>query len=314
MRLLILGGTGFLGKNLVKFYYNVRNDIAVFSRDEAKHVDLLHNYPQVKSYIGDIRNKASLEDCIYSFKPDHIIVASAMKNIVFAESYPIEAVNTNIHGLHNLLTVIRQYASKEKPINMVFVSTDKASSPTNVYGMTKSICEQMCLSFESEGVNIAVVRYGNVLNSTGSILPVLKSALKTSNKLPSLTHAHMTRFLMHVEDAIELIDYAFTQSRKIVIPELKSMYIKDLYEIIAEKYNVTFKEGQIRPGEKIHESLISREELGKYKISKDINRNYWLLSLSPSCAKNNIQDLPYSCDAKYVVSKSELKKILTNYI
>lgn len=311
-RILIFGGTGFLGKYLIKYYHNLTNStIGVFSRDEAKHIEIISKYSEsrVKSFIGDIRDYQAVDKVLNTFRPTHIIVASAMKNIVFAEQHPVEAVKTNIIGLENLLN--SNYV-RQSFVQIVFVSTDKASGPINVYGMTKAICEQICVS---SNITTCIVRYGNVLNSTGSIIPIIKNSIKNHNRMPALTHKDMTRFVMKPLEAVQLIDFALTQGRKypyhIIVPRLKSMKLIDLFDIYSEKYNINYDISVPRPGEKLHESLITKDESSQYNIDEVHYGRY--LAINKKLKPDNSYNYEmHSNNPNSLISKEELKDILAS--
>lgn len=300
MRLLILGGTGFLGRNLVSYYLNIKNaEVAVFSRDEAKHWELKGRYPKVHSYVGDVVNSDDLNKCFSEFQPTHVIIAAAMKNIVIVEDNILKGVETNIIGLSNILKVCDKTDSIKK---VVFVSTDKASSPKNVYGMTKRICERMAIKWSSKHYKINVVRYGNVLGSTGSIIPILNS-----QKRPyKLTHPDMTRFLMTAEQAVDLINFAFGEfNRQIFVPVLQSMKIKDLVELWSEKYGIPIEVSGVREGEKIHEELVSPDEIPYIEWTD--NNKYITIKQTLS---NTLLDHACFISNHNVVTKESLKKLL----
>jgi len=171
-KVLILGGTGALGKSLIKRYYD-NNDIIVFSRDEHKHVDLLKKYDKLESYLGDIRDKSSVENALVRYKPDVVINTAALKHVPICENNPIESVKTNIIGHQNVIECVGSHNVE----TLIFVSTDKACKPINVYGMCKAISEQLYISFakQQQVTKVVMVRYGNVLESTGSVIPVFSA-------------------------------------------------------------------------------------------------------------------------------------------
>jgi len=300
-RILIIGGTGALGKSLIKKYYQ-DSDIMVFSRDEHKHVDLLKQYPKIKSYLGDIRDKSSITNSFSKFKPDIVINTAALKHVPICESNAIESVKTNILGHQNLIEVVSEFNSMgfddwEKVEALIFVSTDKACKPINIYGMCKAISEKLYYNYaETErNTKVVMVRYGNVLESTGSVIPYFKSLLKTGQKDLPITHSDMTRFLLTLEDATELIDWAYKYEQshgKIAVPKIKAMKVTDIAQCLIKFYGkrapvarprgIKLKVVGIRPGEKLHEELISTEEWLRteehenYLIgTKNINEKLW---------------------------------------
>ena len=228
-RILIIGGTGALGKTLVKRYYD-DNDIIVLSRDEHKHYYLQKDYPNVHSIIGDVKDKSSIKNCLLRFKPHIVVNAAALKHVPICEDDPFESVKTNIIGHQNIIESVNEFGDIE---TLIFVSTDKACNPINVYGMCKAISEKLYIEYAKQQTKIKVVlvRYGNVLESTGSVIPFFKSLLeKGCDSLP-ITHKDMTRFLLSLEQATDLIDWAYDfdgSHGKIAIPKIKSLKVTDV--------------------------------------------------------------------------------------
>jgi UDP-N-acetylglucosamine 4,6-dehydratase/5-epimerase len=295
-KVLILGGTGALGKSLIKRYYD-SNDIIVFSRDEHKHVDLLKKYDKLESYLGDIRDKSSIENALVRYKPDVVINTAALKHVPICENNPIESVKTNIIGHQNVIECVGSHDVE----TLIFVSTDKACKPINVYGMCKAISEQLYISFakQQQVTKVVMVRYGNVLESTGSVIPYFKSLLDNGSDFLPITHSDMTRFLLTLDEAVDLIDWSYHHKNshgKIAVPKVKSMRVVDVAKSLIQSYgkNTTVEESTnfvklknigIRSGEKLHEEMISTEEwlrtedLENYLITNDIqNTNLWSYS------------------------------------
>ncbi len=274
MKILIFGGTGALGNALVH-ECNIRgHDVVVASRDEAKHHKMYEKGlidPQ-DSIICDIRNYDSVLRAIRISEPDVIINAAALKHVPFCEQFPFEAVQTNVVGTQNLVRAVEELKFEGAVIS---VSTDKAVNPINVYGMTKAIQEHIHLGGRSYTASFIVVRYGNVLTSTGSVIPVFQERIK--NGLPlKVTSSEMTRFFLSLEDAVQLIfstisywsSFGWQFNGTICVPSVKSGYIMDLAELMLEhlpKDERRIEFSGIRPGEKLHEVLISEEELKKTK-------------------------------------------------
>ena len=263
--IMIIGGTGALGTTLTSRWYS-ENDIIVFSRNEHKQEAMKREFPEVTYRIGDVKDKESILRVMYELKPNVIVNTAALKTVWVAQDNPYESVLTNITGHQNLIDCIREY--KYSLEGLIFVSTDKACSPVNVYGMSKGIAEQIYVNFAKEqtGIKVALCRYGNVLNSTGSLIPVFKDILeKGATKLP-ITNFEMTRFLITLEEAIDLIEWSYecTDSHgKIVVPKLKSMRVIDFAKAIAKscgQEDVEFYKIPIRNGEKLHEEMISTIE------------------------------------------------------
>ena len=264
-RILIIGGTGALGSTLAKRYYN-NNNIMVVSRNEHKQEAMKVKYPNILYRLGDIKDKPSLVRCLYEFKPTVVINTAAVKTVWVCQENSYESVQTNIIGHQNLIDAIQECTHK---INtLVFISTDKACKPVNVYGMSKAIAEQLYVNFAKQQSNIKVVmaRYGNVLNSTGSIIPLFKNKIQEGIESLPITDFGMTRFLLTLEQAIDLIEWAYNHPNshgKIAIPKIESLNIVDLAKAIAKacgKEDMKFHKIPIRDGEKLHEEMISEIE------------------------------------------------------
>ena len=264
-RILIIGGTGALGSTLTKRYYN-DNGIMVLSRNEHKQEAMKVNYPKVIYRLGDVKDKSSILRCLYEFKPTVVINTAAVKTVWVCQENSFESVQTNIIGHQNLIDCIQECTHKIS--TLVFISTDKACKPVNVYGMSKAIAEQLYVNFAKQQSNIKVVmaRYGNVLNSTGSIIPIFKNKIQEGIKSLPITDFGMTRFLLTLEQAIDLIEWAYNHPNshgKIAIPKIEALNIVDLAKAIAKacgKENMKFHKIPIRDGEKLHEEMISEIE------------------------------------------------------
>ena len=265
--ILIIGGTGSLGKKLVDRYLQ-NNIIYVYSRDESKHWKMSIDYsknPNLKFIIGDIRDYDKIQQTLLRIQPDIVIMAAALKHIDRCEYETNECIATNIMGTKNVLNVIETFKHILKVKSVCFVSTDKACSPVNIYGMAKAVSE--CLMIEKakeiSEIKFVTVRYGNVLNSRGSIIPALHE-IGQSDKYDTytITDRRMTRFVMTLDQSVDLIEHAITkaESGDIVIPKLISCKIIDLIEIFSDKYSKPVVEGKIRPGEKMLESLINETQ------------------------------------------------------
>tara|TARA_R110000803_G_scaffold36616_4_gene78662 strand:+ start:562 stop:1626 length:1065 start_codon:yes stop_codon:yes gene_type:complete len=265
--ILIFGGTGSLGKSLIKYYLNSGNNVTCFSRDEAKHWTLKNTFKSDKLtfIVGDIRDKNRVQQSLKIAKPNIIIIAAALKQVDTCELSPEESIKTNIIGIQNIVNVIEENQNQLDNLEKVLmVSTDKACSPINVYGMCKSIAERVVLEKNrktTNNIDFIAVRYGNVLESRGSIIPLFLHQAK-NNKTITLTHEVMTRFLMTLDESVDLINYAIINAERgdTYIPKLKSMKIIDLAEIFSIKFDKKVEIIGIRPGEKIHESMINETE------------------------------------------------------
>ena len=271
-RILIFGGSGSLGNCLVSRYYK-NNKITVFSRDECKHwkMSLTYNdeYSSNISYvIGDIRDYNRVETTILRERPHIIIVASAMKHIDRSEYAVEECVQTNYNGILNVVNCIERCNSTLTDLScVVYVSTDKACSPVNTYGISKALGERVMVerSYYGTKPKFVCVRYGNVLNSNGSIIQILHSKGQNPEiKEFTLTHPEMTRFIQTLEQSVDLIEHSIlsknAESGDIVIPRITSMKVKDMIDLFSEKYNKPVKITGLRPGEKMLESLINESQ------------------------------------------------------
>jgi len=286
--ILILGGTGALGQTLTKRYLE-GNQIVIFSRDEHKQVNLSRKFPDVIFQIGDVKDKDSILQCLNEYKPDVVINTAALKHVPICEDNPYESVKTNIIGHKNLIDCIN--LSKHQIETLMFISTDKACKPINVYGMCKAISERLYIDFANTQNDIKVVlcRYGNVLESTGSVIPFFQSLLdKGVQELP-ITDKRMTRFLITLEESVDLIDWSFNHAEShgnIIVPRLQSMKMTHLAKELGKSYgidDIKLNSIGIRPGEKIHEEMVSLEEslrsktFDKYFMITDdvINKDTW---------------------------------------
>lgn len=277
-RILIFGGSGSLGNALVDRYLGT-NELYVYSRDECKHWAMqmkYHNNPNLSFVIGDVRDRCKVATTIQRVRPHIIIIAAAMKHIDRCEYETHECIQTNIVGIKNVLDVVEEGALSFVE-SVCFVSTDKACSPVNIYGMCKAVCECMMaekakMLSEMSECKFVTVRYGNVLNSRGSIIPTLHTIGQDPAKTSFvLTSPEMTRFLMTLDESVDLIEYAITQgeSGDIVIPTLRSMWVKDLLELFSEKYNKPVVITKLRPGEKLYESLINETQSSRLVHGKN---------------------------------------------
>ena len=279
-KILILGGTGALGKTLIKKYQK-DNEIFVFSRDEHKHVNMQKN-PNFKDnityIIGDVKDIDSVKNSIGDFKPHIVINTAALKHVPICESNAFESVNVNIIGHQNVIDSVKH--SNHKIESLIFISTDKACKPINIYGMCKAISEKLYMDFANKqsDIKVCLVRYGNVLESTGSVIPFFKGLLDKNSKTLPITHKDMTRFLLTLEQATELIEWTYNHTDshgKIAIPKIKSFLITDIAKCLIKHSNledkVKLEYVGVRPGEKIHEEMVSSEEWLK---TEDAGENY----------------------------------------
>jgi len=266
-KILLFGGSGSLGNKFIETYID-NNTIVNYSRDECKHwkMSLKYKSDKVSYIIGDIRDFLRVESSILREQPDIIIIMAALKHIDRCEFAIDECVKTNFIGTMNILNTIE--ANEDRLLKLksvIFVSTDKACEPTNVYGMAKALSETAIVekSLYCKKCKFVNIRYGNVLNSRGSIIPILhEKGQDPLVKEFTLTHSDMTRFVMTLEQSVKLIEHAilYAETGDTVIPKLVSMKLIDLIEIFSEKYKKPIKITGLRPGEKMLESLISETQ------------------------------------------------------
>jgi UDP-glucose 4-epimerase len=265
--ILLFGGSGSLGNQFIKTYIS-KNKITNYSRDECKHwkMSLEYKTDNLKFIIGDIRDYNSVENAILREEPHIIVIMAALKHIDRCEYAINECVQTNFAGPRNILNAIEKNNDRLKNLEcVVMVSTDKACEPTNVYGMAKALAESAIVekSLHVKNRKFVNIRYGNVLNSRGSIIPILHEKGNDPEVTDFiLTHQEMTRFVMTLEQSVELIEYSILngESGDTIIPKLISMNLVDLMEIFSEKYGKPEKITGLRPGEKMLESLISETQ------------------------------------------------------
>ena len=265
-RIMIIGGTGALGKQLTERWKS-GNDILIFSRNEHKQEEMKRKYPEALYRIGDVKDKESILRSMYEFKPNVIVNTAALKTVWVAQDNPYETILTNIVGHQYLIDCVRE--CRHQIESLMFISTDKACSPVNVYGMSNGIAELMYVNFAKEqtDIKVALCRYGNVLDSTGSLIPVFKDMIKKGAESLPITNFDMTRFLITLDEAIDLIEWSYQSPDshgKIIVPKLESMKIIDFAKAIAKslgKDDIKFHKIPIRDGEKLHEEMISSIEM-----------------------------------------------------
>jgi UDP-N-acetylglucosamine 4,6-dehydratase len=260
--ILITGGTGSFGKAFLNRIL-IEHDparVAVFSRDELKQYEMkmtLGDDPRVRFFIGDIRDRERLEMALHGV--DYVVHAAALKQVDTAEYNPMEYVKTNILGSENVMTAAIAAGVKK----VVALSTDKASSPVNLYGATKLTADKLFVSGNhysyARGTRFAVVRYGNVVGSRGSVIPFFRRLAEEGKPLP-ITDVRMTRFWITLEQAIDFVLAAFESmdGGELYVPRIPSMRVTDLAEAIAPGSEIV--EVGFRPGEKLHEEMISEED------------------------------------------------------
>ena len=260
--LLITGGTGSFGNAVLdRFIDSQINEIRIFSRDEKKQHDMrikLKN-PKIKFYVGDVRDFNSLDQAMSGI--DYVFHAAALKQVPSCEFYPVEAVKTNILGTENVLNS----AIKHKVKKVICLSTDKAVYPINAMGVSKAMMEKVFIAKSRSSGNTTIVgtRYGNVMGSRGSVIPHFYDQIINNNDI-TVTDPLMTRFMMTLNDAVDLVYYAFENGKSgdIFVQKSNSTTIGELASLMKKLYksDVKIEKIGIRHGEKMHETLLSREE------------------------------------------------------
>ena len=263
--LMITGGTGSFGHAVLNRFLNTDiEEIRIFSRDEKKQDDMRKEYnnDRIKFYIGDVREFSSVKNAMYGV--DYVFHAAALKQVPSCEFFPLEAVKTNIIGTDNVLTSAIETGVKK----IICLSTDKAAYPVNVMGITKLMMEKVVIAksrnIPSEKITICATRYGNVMCSRGSVIPLFIEQIK-SGKPITITNSNMTRFIMSLEEAVDLVMFAFknANSGDIMVQKAPACTIGVLAQAIKEIFNVPDKEVKIigiRHGEKMYETLLTNEE------------------------------------------------------
>jgi len=323
--LLITGGTGSFGVAMIKNILTNKipfKEIRVFSRDEKKQDDLrkFFNSKKILFFIGDVKDKNSLD--IPMQNVDFVFHAAALKQVPSCEFYPNEAVKTNIIGTQNVL----ETAIENKIKKVVCLSTDKAVYPINAMGMTKALMEKVTISKtinKNCKTKVCVTRYGNVLGTRGSLVPLFQNQI-LNNKPITITNPLMTRFLMTMDEAINLVIYALKKGKNghIYIPKSSSSRIDTIVEAIKRIYkkkNYPTKEIGIRHGEKMNESLMTEEEiirakdLGKYYEVPNDNRGLDYSLYFSSGKKFNKSIKAYNSDTVNVLNLPEVEKIIKKF-
>jgi UDP-glucose 4-epimerase len=264
--LMITGGTGSFGQTVLKRFLDTDvREIRIFSRDEKKQEDMriALNHPKLRFYIGDVRDDASLRQAMKGV--DYVFHAAALKQVPSCEFYPMEAVRTNVMGTENVLNVATEVGVER----VVVLSTDKAVYPINAMGISKAMAEKLMVAkarLQQAGETVfCATRYGNVMASRGSVIPLFVSQIKASLPL-TVTDAQMTRFLMSLEDSVDLVLYAFMHAQQgdIFVQKAPASTVGDLAQALKELFGRSDLATNVigtRHGEKLFESLISREEM-----------------------------------------------------
>ena len=304
--LLITGGTGSFGNAVLRRFLNSDiREIRIFSRDEKKQDDMRHalQNPKVKFYIGNVRDKSSVDVAMNGV--DYVFAAAALKQVPSCEFFPVEAVRTNILGTENVLRSAVEHGVQ----NVVVLSTDKAAYPINAMGMSKALMEKVAIAKGHElgdgaRTTICCTRYGNVMASRGSVIPLWVEQMMEGKPI-TITDPNMTRFMMTLDDAVDLVVYAFTHGRngdlfvqKAPAATLSTLAqaLKETYARIDPKYGETeVKVIGTRHGEKLYETLVTREEMLRaedmgdyYRIpcdTRDLNYDKFFTEGSEDVAK-----------------------------
>jgi len=309
--LLITGGTGSFGNAVLDRYLNTDiGEIRIFSRDEKKQDDMrkLYKNDKIKFYIGDVRDLQSIKNAIHGV--DYIFHAAALKQVPSCEFFPLEAVKTNVLGTDNVLTAGIECGVKK----VICLSTDKAAYPINAMGISKAMMEKVFVAkskkVDPDKTLICGTRYGNVMASRGSVIPLFIEQIKRGQSL-TVTDRSMTRFLMNLEDAVELVVFAFqnAEAGDIMVQKSPASTISDLAQAVKELFHANNKIKVIgtRHGEKQYETLLTREEyviasdmVGFYRVpadKRDLNYDKYFiegnqkLSIGEEYTSNNTERL-----------------------
>jgi UDP-glucose 4-epimerase len=320
-KLLITGGTGSFGNAVLNRFLesNTFSEIRVFSRDEKKQDDLRNRLKnnKVKFYIGDVRDQSSIEMAVKGV--DYIFHAAALKQVPSCEFFPMEAVKTNIIGTDNLLAAAEKYEVRR----VVVLSTDKATYPINAMGMSKGMMEKVTLArsrnLDDNKSIFCATRYGNVMASRGSVIPLFVNQIKSGQPL-TLTDPNMTRFMMTLEDAVDLVWFAFENARQgdLFVQKAPATTIDTLAKALLSLYQAQneIKVVGVRHGEKLYETLVNREDMVKaedmgayYRIPADTrDLNYNLYFLDGLVDKHHIEE--YHSHNTQQLDIEETKKLL----
>ena len=299
--LLITGGTGSFGNAVLKRFLDTEiKEIRIFSRDEKKQDDMRHQIqnPKVKFYIGDVRDKRSVDGAMAGV--DYVFHAAALKQVPSCEFFPIQAVRTNVFGTENVLDSAIQHGV----MNVVVLSTDKAAYPINAMGISKAMMEKVAIAKarqlgDDASTTICCTRYGNVMASRGSVIPLWIDQIQAGKDI-TITDPNMTRFMMTLDDAVDLVIYAFLHGKNgdLFVQKAPAATLDVLAEALKQLYHADTEVKVIgtRHGEKLYETLVTREEMAK---SEDMG-NYFRIP-----ADN--RDLNY--DKYFVEGQEEIAQI-----
>ena len=318
--LLITGGTGSFGNAVLKrFLDSDIKEIRIFSRDEKKQDDMRQFYqnPKIKYYIGDVRSFDSINSAMKGV--DFVFQAAALKQVPSCEFFPTEAVRTNVLGCENVLNS----ALENKVSRVIVLSTDKAVYPINAMGMSKALSEKVMIaksrSLNSSGMVFCGTRYGNVMASRGSVIPLFVEQIRKGGPI-TITDPQMTRFMMTLDGAVDLVIFAFQNGKPgdIFVQKAPAATIEILAKALLELYkaNNPVKIIGTRHGEKLYETLVNREEMAKsedlgdyYRIpadTRDLNYNRYYLEGQEQIAQTE----DYTSHNTYRMSLEETKELL----
>ena len=297
--LLITGGTGSFGLAMVEKMLPVVKRVVVFSRDEKKQYDIKRRHKDVECILGDIRDYDSILKATRTI--DYVFHAAALKHVPNYERHPTEAIKTNVIGSTNVFEACARNGIKR----CVALSTDKACYPINVMGQTKALMEKIAYNYP----NVVVTRYGNVAGSRGSVIPLFRDQIKKF-KTVSITHKNMTRFLMSMDEATDLVFKALISDEPddfMFIRKAKAAKITDLANALAGGIGIKFVISGIRPGEKMHEVLVTGEERER---GQNLPKFYRIPREIPEGLNQNLND--YSSE-KNLMSNFELQEFINSY-
>jgi len=326
--LLITGGTGSFGNAVLRRFLDTSiAEIRIFSRDEKKQDDMRQFYKnqKIKYFIGDVRDRQSIDNAMKGV--DYVFHAAALKQVPSCEFFPAEAVRTNVLGCENVLNSAVQYKVKK----VIVLSTDKAVYPINAMGMSKGLSEKVMVaksrSLNGTGIIFCGTRYGNVMASRGSVIPLFVNQIK-HNQPVTITDPNMTRFMMTLEDAVELVLYTFKNGKNgdIFVQKAPAATIANLAQAITDLYKstTTIKIIGTRHGEKLYETLVNREEMVKaidegnyYRIpadTRDLNYNKFFtegeasVSQTEEYTSHNTQQLNVDETKQLLLKLTTIKK------
>ena len=319
--ILITGGTGSFGKSFLKKIINYNCEIRIFSRDELKQNELRNeiNNSKLKFYLGDVRDEESVFKVTSGV--DYVFHAAALKQVPSCEFFPLEAVKTNVLGSKNLINCSVKSGVKK----IVFLSTDKAVYPINAMGMSKALMEKTLISETRNENNLktkmSIVRYGNVMFSRGSVIPLFLDQIKKNQEI-TITDKEMTRFLLSLDDAIDLVLFAISSddNGSIFIKKAPACKILNLAEVLLKIFNTKNKIKIIgtRHGEKIHETLatsaelrVSQDHKEYFKVPSDKRLLNYKSYYDEGVKKSLVND--YSSDLAKNLNNKELEKLLRSF-